>query len=169
MGQSWPLFVYFRSFHIPIQMTNINWKKHRWCAWDSNPGRQNGRRRRIHWAMAAPLSYSASLSLSFIYSLSRNVLSHCLSLFHTHYLPLFNILYSFSLFHTHSLYFSLWYIILLTLSFANSLSLSSLILSVIHTHSLSLYLTYSLLLSLSLLFTHSSRRGHREAQTRCGP
>ena len=30
-------------------------KKHRWHAWDSNPGRQNGRRRRIHWAMAAPL------------------------------------------------------------------------------------------------------------------
>ena len=26
MGQSRPLFVYFRSFHIPIQMTNINWK-----------------------------------------------------------------------------------------------------------------------------------------------
>ena len=30
-------------------------KKHRWCAWDSNPGRQDGRHRRIHWAMAAPL------------------------------------------------------------------------------------------------------------------
>ena len=26
MGQSRPLFVYFRSFHIPIQMTNINWR-----------------------------------------------------------------------------------------------------------------------------------------------
>ena len=54
MGQSRPLFVYFRSFHTPIQMTNTNWKKHRWCAWDSNPGRQDGRRRRIHWAIAAP-------------------------------------------------------------------------------------------------------------------
>ena len=54
MDQSRPLFVYFRSFHIPIQMTNINWKKHRWCAWDSNPGQQDGRRRRIHWAIAAP-------------------------------------------------------------------------------------------------------------------
>ena len=30
-------------------------KKHRWHAWDSNPGRQDGRRRQIHWAMAAPL------------------------------------------------------------------------------------------------------------------
>ena len=29
-------------------------KKHRWCAWDSNPGRQDGRHRQIHWAMAAP-------------------------------------------------------------------------------------------------------------------
>ena len=27
--------------------------KRRWCAWDSNPGWQNGRRRRIHWAMSA--------------------------------------------------------------------------------------------------------------------
>ena len=24
--------------------------KHRWCAWDSNPGQQDGRHRRIHWA-----------------------------------------------------------------------------------------------------------------------
>ena len=30
-------------------------KKRSWCAWDSNPGRQDSRRRRIHWAMAAPL------------------------------------------------------------------------------------------------------------------
>ena len=29
-------------------------KKDRWCAWDSNSGRQDGRRGRIHWAMAAP-------------------------------------------------------------------------------------------------------------------
>ena len=28
-----------------------------WCAWNSNPGQQDGRRRRIHWAMAAPLSH----------------------------------------------------------------------------------------------------------------
>ena len=27
MGQSRPLFVYFRSFHIPIQMTNIQFEK----------------------------------------------------------------------------------------------------------------------------------------------
>ena len=28
-------------------------KKHRWCAWDSNPGPQDGRRRRNHVAVAA--------------------------------------------------------------------------------------------------------------------
>ena len=33
----------------------IIWKKHRWYAWDSNPGWLDGRRRRIHWAMAAPI------------------------------------------------------------------------------------------------------------------
>ena len=30
-------------------------KKCLWPAWDSNPEPQNGRRRRIHWAMSAPL------------------------------------------------------------------------------------------------------------------
>ena len=30
---------------------NINWRKHRWCAWVSNPGPQDGRRN--HGAMAA--------------------------------------------------------------------------------------------------------------------
>ena len=33
--------------------SNINWWKCRWCAWDSNPGQQDWRHRRIHWAMAA--------------------------------------------------------------------------------------------------------------------
>ena len=42
MGQSLPLFVYFRSFHISIIMTNIqfelvNRKKRRWCVlWTQN-------------------------------------------------------------------------------------------------------------------------------------
>ena len=35
------------------QNSNTNWKKHRCCAWDSNPGPQDGRHRRIHWAIAA--------------------------------------------------------------------------------------------------------------------
>ena len=29
-------------------------KKRRWCAWESNPGQQDGRHERIHWATAAP-------------------------------------------------------------------------------------------------------------------
>ena len=48
-----PLFVYFRFFHIPIQMTNIQFeqykfKKCRCCAWDPNLWWQDGRRRRTH-------------------------------------------------------------------------------------------------------------------------
>ena len=47
------LFIFvFSTWHI----SNINWFKHRWCAWDSNPGRQDGRCRQIHWAMVAPQS-----------------------------------------------------------------------------------------------------------------
>ena len=29
MSQSWPLFVYFRSFHIPVQMTNIQFEQYK--------------------------------------------------------------------------------------------------------------------------------------------
>ena len=42
--------VYFRLFNT----LQFKLKKCRWCAWESNPGRQDGRRERIHWAMAAP-------------------------------------------------------------------------------------------------------------------
>ena len=50
MGQSRPLFCLFSSFsHYNFN----NRKKHRWCAWDSNPGLQDGRRRRNQGAMAA--------------------------------------------------------------------------------------------------------------------
>ena len=51
MGQSRPLFCLFLFFsHYNF---NTNWKKRRWCAWDSNPGPQYGRRRQNHRAMAA--------------------------------------------------------------------------------------------------------------------
>ena len=51
MGQSRPLFCLFLFFsHYNF---NTNWKKRRWCAWDSNLGLQNGRRRQNHRAMAA--------------------------------------------------------------------------------------------------------------------
>ena len=53
MGQSRPLFVYFRPFRITIQFWLEKGKARRFCAWDSNhPGPQSGRRRQIHWAMA---------------------------------------------------------------------------------------------------------------------
>ena len=51
MGQSRPLFVLFSVFSC--YNFNTNWKKRRWCAWDLNPGSQDGRRRRNHGAMAA--------------------------------------------------------------------------------------------------------------------
>ena len=53
MGQSQPLFVYFCSFLVTISI-QIE-KKRRWCAWDSNPGLQDGRRRRNHRAMVATI------------------------------------------------------------------------------------------------------------------
>ena len=50
--------VYFRPFLNKMTNYNTIWlyerKKHRWCAWDLNTGSKNGRRRRIHLAMAAP-------------------------------------------------------------------------------------------------------------------
>ena len=51
-----PRLIYFCSFHKTKYSPNliINHKSVRMCAWDSNPGRQDGRRRRIHLAMAAP-------------------------------------------------------------------------------------------------------------------
>ena len=45
-------FCLFSSFSR-YNFNNTNWKKHRWCAWDSNPRPQDGRRRRYHGAMAA--------------------------------------------------------------------------------------------------------------------
>ena len=44
-------FSLFSSFSHQNSITN--WKKHRWCAWDSNLGPQDGRRRQNHGAMAA--------------------------------------------------------------------------------------------------------------------
>ena len=50
--KNWPipasfcLFSFFSCYNF-----NTNWKKCRWCAWDSNLGPQDGRRRWNHWAM----------------------------------------------------------------------------------------------------------------------
>ena len=46
---SFCLFLIFSRYNF----NNTNWKKCRWCAWDSNPGPQDGRRRWNHGAMAA--------------------------------------------------------------------------------------------------------------------
>ena len=59
------LFCLFSLFSW-YNFNNTNWKKHRWCAWDSNPGLQDGRRRRNHRAMAAtkwPLNFHGRLCL----------------------------------------------------------------------------------------------------------
>ena len=41
------------SFQFHLQFQQYKLKKHVWCAWDSNPGEQDGRRRTNHGAMAA--------------------------------------------------------------------------------------------------------------------
>ena len=59
------IFVLF-TFQFKWQIYNLNnknWKKRRWCAWDSNPGWHDGRRRRIHWAMEAPPSMFLTFEL----------------------------------------------------------------------------------------------------------
>ena len=57
MGQSQPLFRLFSPFSqsnnnynigFSFNFNNINGRKRRWFAWDSNPGREDGRRRRNH-------------------------------------------------------------------------------------------------------------------------
>ena len=67
------IFVLF-TFQFKCKGCNfncINWKIHRWWAWDSNPGWQDGRRRRIHWPPVfhffknGPFPASFSLFLSF--------------------------------------------------------------------------------------------------------
>ena len=47
-------FCLFRSFYMTNTAQILWMKKLKWCAWHSNPGWQDGRCRRIHWAMAAP-------------------------------------------------------------------------------------------------------------------
>ena len=57
-AQSRPLLLFIFVFSSCYNLnSNLNWFKHRWYAWDSNLGRQDGRRKWIHWAMAAPLGY----------------------------------------------------------------------------------------------------------------
>ena len=64
MGQSLPLFVYFRSFHKKntIKQIWLKWQKRCWSAHDSSPGRHDNRHRRIHWAMTAHLTWPFTVS-----------------------------------------------------------------------------------------------------------
>ena len=50
MGLSRPLFIYFPPFYNSI--ANLNYQNRKWCKWcaqDSNPVLQDGRRRQIRW------------------------------------------------------------------------------------------------------------------------
>ena len=49
-------FCLFSSFS-QHNFNNTNWKKCRWCAWDSSPQPQSGRHRQNHGTMAAALIY----------------------------------------------------------------------------------------------------------------
>ena len=52
MSQSRVLFVYFRPFRITISIKiSIQIEKSTWCAWDSNPELQDGKRRQNYGAM----------------------------------------------------------------------------------------------------------------------
>ena len=74
MGQSRPLFLFSFISHYNF---NTNWIKHRWCAWDSNPQLQNGRRRQNHGAMAATLKYLFLLTMSAITSIELKLVVGC--------------------------------------------------------------------------------------------
>ena len=58
------LFLLFSSFSLCINIyNNINWRKHTWFAWDSNPRLQNGRCRGIYWAMGANFKFCVGSSV----------------------------------------------------------------------------------------------------------
>ena len=65
MGQTRPLFGLFLFFSQCKDKFCTNFTiKHRWSAWESNPGRHDRRRRRIHWAMATPPNNQFLICLS---------------------------------------------------------------------------------------------------------
>ena len=51
--------VFFRLFHASINFCYQNWRKHSWCAWDSNLGLYDCGRR--HWAMATAIPWDSVL------------------------------------------------------------------------------------------------------------
>ena len=68
-----PASFYLFSSFSHYNFNNTIWKKHRWCARYSNPRLQDGRRRRIHWAMVAAPSLSFFVySMLFVFFKCRN-------------------------------------------------------------------------------------------------
>ena len=61
------MFTYF-VWEVSLYSGPHVFLKHRWCAWDLNPGPQDGRRRRNHGAMAATRSFTFLLYESQIQS-----------------------------------------------------------------------------------------------------
>ena len=71
------IFVLF-TFQFKCKGCNfncINWKIHRWWAWDSNLGWQDGRRRRIHWppCVSLFLKWAIPCFFFFIFVFSRQL------------------------------------------------------------------------------------------------
>ena len=58
-------FCLFSSFSH-YNFNNTNWKKRSWCAWDSNTGQQDGRRRQNHGAMALLTLVTKKMLLKFL-------------------------------------------------------------------------------------------------------
>ena len=62
------LFCLFSSSSSHYNFNSTNWKKHRWCAWDSNPRPQNGRCRQYHGARPCLLTRLDLLTVSYAVS-----------------------------------------------------------------------------------------------------
>ena len=64
---SFCLFSFFSCYNF-----NTNWKKHRWCAWDLNPGPQDGRRR-LFYKCAIPVCHSLLASMRCLFDLPMSL------------------------------------------------------------------------------------------------
>ena len=71
---SFCLFLFFSNSNN--NFNNTNWKKCRWCAWDLNPGPQDGRRRRNHGACLPNVSLNKKVASKFHWTASWPAWSH---------------------------------------------------------------------------------------------
>ena len=72
-----PIPASFCLFSIFSYKFKTNWKKQRWCAWDSNPGLQDGRHRRNHGAIANKFGHRFSFNLSSFHIATLYLVSKC--------------------------------------------------------------------------------------------